>query len=304
MTDASWGNPDHATFVKRNIRLATDPSTELRVKVHRHLVAVTSHLLAGIADANLKVGTLEGHEAAVDREGRSIRLQLDPPQLALEVQAMSGYGFMPSGTLNVYSWTGTPEEALAKGAALDEAANDAPATNDATEGSTPGRPGVADAPSAKTGPSAGPETEGWYSGLPGSRDLDADSIGRDVLFVQCFLRSNSRSGRMDPATVEALLAFKQARGLPGEATMDPEAWRNIIPRLRRRVGRGDSGRLVRIAYSALIAGGWVDRMHRVETFFDGAVEREFRGWQRDHSNHVSGRLTPIDWDLLLAHPWP
>lgn len=277
-TERTWGDPSWNTYAKRFIRLvAVD---ELRVKLHKDLGPRVEPLLRDLSMTDLVVEELEGYPAHQDGLGLTVKLTPHRPELVTD--AMTRYGWVPDGE-NAFRWPLSLAETLA----LGDGGHEEP-----------------DAPSAPQIAAYGPEDDGWYSGLPGSRSLSADGgqIGRDVLFLQAYLVT-PRTGVYDPDTMAAVAAFKGRRGLPQDGEVDTEVWRQFIPRLRRNIFPGDTGRLVRILASAMIAGGHLPVDCPVFHSYRVSHQRHVREMQTLMSFPRSGRVTGLEWSKLLAYPW-
>lgn len=285
MTDSKgWGNPVHTTFAKRNIRLvAVD---DIQVKVHRVLQPIVEQLLLHLGVQDLKIDHVAGFPDSPAGQGLVLRLAGIPAEAV--ATAMEQYGFAPDADMaDHYVWGAGYEEAEAKAAEID----DAPPEPDAAPEPPAEAPALAD-------------LEGWWDGLPGARDLEngIDYAGRDVLFLQAYL-GTPRTGVYDPATIAAVAAMKARRGLAADGSMNAEAWKQLLPRMRRKVQHGDNGRTVRLLSAALIAAQAVALDEPVRARYNSALARLVRDWQTETGLRKTGAITSIDWGELLYHPW-
>lgn len=281
-----WGNPEHKTFARRFIRQVA--VEEVRVKVHAALVPLVEKLLTDLHEQHLAIERVVGYPDAGLPLGNGLVLQVaGVPEEATD-RAMLGYGFERQA--ESYVWAGTLEAARTVGVeaeqALDqqhEAALSEPAAPAAA---------VAELP------------DNWQAVLPGSRTLRAGcKPGRDVLFLQLLLQLPP-TGAYDEATVEAVRHLRRKRGLRGQAVMDADCWRQLLPRTRPRLRRGDTGQRVRLASAALLASGVLDHTAtRPHAVFGSAMASELRTWQQSQGLAVTGMVTTLDWERLLHHPW-
>lgn len=290
-----WGKPTGSTFRKRHTLLVA--VGDHRLRVHRHLAPIVDHALTLLDQTDLVVDSLLGLDAYPD--GRGLLLRLSPPNPELVAQALAGHGFDPDPDLaDGYRYRETIDVAMATGEALDAA------RDRATDGE--GILVASLAESAADGQGAPEERierddERWDHGLPGHREIEPGDIGSDVLFLQAYLDA-PRTGILDAATLAAVNAWQERRGLPIEQRVSERDWQNITPHYRRLLSPGDGGRAVRIISAALIAGGHVERDSPVRAIFGVALAKEIRAFQEHAGLMRNGRIRSGEWAGLLA-PW-
>lgn len=295
-----FGNPSHNTFAKRFIRLVVVDET--RIKVHVKLQSVIELLLRHLSEQDVELERVEGYPTVQNGAGLVLVAKEVPVEAVRE--AMAGYGFQGSSDLSshLYLWGGTVAEADA--ANVEAEAQLAAALRTPTEAQ--GDAGAAATGDEQVNDAPSPDGLDWssvedYQGKPGSRELDGTQLyaGRDIRFLQAYLQVPV-TGRYDLDTMAAVAALKAKKGQEPDGTVTTEVWKQLLPRVRQHLRRGEMGRQVRIITAALVAAGFLDEP---SSGFNRPVELAVRSFQEASKLRPTGRVASFEWGALLHHPW-
>lgn len=264
-----WGNPAAPTYRKKNIRKITAGGEP--TYIHREL----QDLAVKLADA---AGLpLEGWKAPGKDEQDHPRHYGIAVRAGVEIPEAAQFGFVPDGD-GWYVFSGTPAQAKDQAEALEAAR---------MQERVQGEPAF--------------EHE-WGTKRPGERELQMGDKGDDVQFFQMTYAAPDQTGIFDE-WCEAMAKVLQGRwGARITGRVDENLWKGILPTaLTYSISYGDSGHVVRVLQSALVAYDW-DRNVIVTGRFDDVTHKALRHLQADYGLRQSSEVTAAEWTILLGRP--